>query len=371
MDKGSEFESPRFQHYQFAYVVAPQLLWSESGASMLLLDLQQAEATLIQIWQEMRDSIPTELQVLSDDLELTAYKVGGEVLVVLLRMPAPEARTEAHYCAFWFGDRPRFFVVSHPLMLDSVAWPIREVTEEVNRRFGAVFETPTPESFLTQLCEELKVEADIVQVTREELAELAHCRLVTQEAARQTLGVVEIEGDLDQELGPLQATFRASKGNAIAAQILGAILIALSALFIGGFVIDLFQADLFSIIFVPILCLVGLAGGAMLFRYGIRLLRQTIHIRELGLCRTRGRRAWAYPWSHLAVIARVIDQEKSVALMNVPGAPKRDAVTYRILGRDGSEWIFDANDIGDLGGFGRQLEKAARENSIEFREIAG
>jgi hypothetical protein len=172
-------EQPRQHHYHFAYTVFPAELFRVAEPRALLGGYSYGfKAWVREVWSDVGRHVPPGEQVDDTGLAVTAHRIGGQHLTVLITMPPPQRGLETYFLAIVFAPEVRYFTlgrgVSMPGMSAALDRPtFREVRRDgTNANLGSG-PTPTAEAFLQHLCSAFDLPKTVEPVSEATVRELA------------------------------------------------------------------------------------------------------------------------------------------------------------------------------------------------------
>jgi hypothetical protein len=164
-------------HYQFAYSVLPSKLFQGRAASVLLLQYWRSlEKYFRNLWETMAEQVNPESSRHAQLLSVTAHRIGGKHIVILVEMPPATRVVEAHFVAIVFRPELRYFTLGNsPALIrdDTSKTTFREVTSDgANCNLGTGPE-PTARPFLLHICRFLDVDPTVEEIEEHEVHKFA------------------------------------------------------------------------------------------------------------------------------------------------------------------------------------------------------
>jgi len=172
-------EQPRQQHYHFAYTALPSKIFAGRVPSILLATYPSGlVCVLFRLWEVLGEQLPQEQRAPVEGLKVTAHRIGGKHVVLLVHMPPPERMLETYFIAIVFTPSVRYLLlgrgVSLPGMPEQFQRPtLRELSPDgVNANLG-MGPPPSAEALLRHLCKVFDLQEQVEAVSDGQVQALA------------------------------------------------------------------------------------------------------------------------------------------------------------------------------------------------------
>jgi hypothetical protein len=173
----SIMEQPRQQHYHFAYTALPSVFFAQQAAPLVLKTYPALVGFLYHLWEDLGKKLPPEEHAPVEGLKVTAHRIGGKFVALLVHMPPPERWLETYFIAVVFTPSPRYFTLGGAVRRpgepkEFQRTTFREVSSGSNANLGPG-PSPTAEAFLRHLCTAFDLPDQVEVVSAREVQELA------------------------------------------------------------------------------------------------------------------------------------------------------------------------------------------------------
>jgi hypothetical protein len=167
-------QQPRQQHYHFTYTALPETIFAGHAPSMLLDTYPDGLVSLLhRLWDSLGDQLPPEERAPGAGLTVTAHRLGGKIIVLLIHLPPPERMLECYFSAIAFTSAVRYFTLGRgvgddlPDVVPSTT--LREVSRDgTNARLGTDI-APSADAMLERLCAVLKLPNQVEAISTSEV----------------------------------------------------------------------------------------------------------------------------------------------------------------------------------------------------------
>lgn len=168
----SNFIRPHRQGYYFAYNALPAAFFGyDEFPRKIQFYPNEFKLWFQYLWIGLAKQLPRELHSDINGLELSAHRLGGKLLVLLVQMPPPQQALEVYFIALVIDSPLRYFTLGMGMGPDSTT--IREVWPNgAHGRVGG-FAPPNRAAFLRQLCTLLDLCPSIEDLSEKEVVTLA------------------------------------------------------------------------------------------------------------------------------------------------------------------------------------------------------
>ncbi len=168
----SDLVKPRRQTYYFAYKMLPSCFFGyPEFPRKIRFYPGEFDLWFVYLWTKLTEQLPPELHSSMDGLKLSAHRIGGKLLMLVIRMPPPQQALEVHYIALVISSPLRYFTLGMGMV------PGRTTVREVwaNGAHGPVGWAIKPDQadFMRYLCKVLNLPESIDDLSKEEVIALA------------------------------------------------------------------------------------------------------------------------------------------------------------------------------------------------------
>ena len=128
-------EEPRPHHYQFAHLALPALAGRQSRFLFVALGRPDAQSFLIDLWQNVAETLPEEDRLAPDGLNCLCRRHGNYVIDLIV-LPPPVGITEAYFTALVFGPITNMETENLPVLYYTLEQGFNFITGEKRTVLG-------------------------------------------------------------------------------------------------------------------------------------------------------------------------------------------------------------------------------------------